>query len=90
LVLRQFVLDEKLTVDVEDVDVAIEERISGFGDEELKESMRKFYSSGYGFDMISSEIIMDKVYERMKAILSGNAPDLAELEAETSESDEEE
>jgi hypothetical protein len=32
--------------------------------------------------MLSSEILMDKVYDRVEAIVTGHAPDLAELEAE--------
>lgn len=91
-VLRQFVLNEKLTVNAEDIDTAIENRLDSFGDnDEFKESMRNYFSSGYGFDMISSEIIMDKVHERMIAILGGEAPDLdAIAEAEEAAADEEE
>lgn len=91
-VLRQFVLDEKLTVNADDVDTAIENRLKSFGgNDEFKESMRKYFNSGYGFDMISSEVIMDKVYDRMTAILSGAAPDLAAIaEAEEAAADEEE
>jgi trigger factor len=91
-VLRQFVLKEKLTVSAEDVDAAIENRLESFGDnDEFKESMRNYFNSGYGFDMISSEIIMDKVHERMVAILGGDAPDLAAIaEAEEAAADEEE
>ncbi|KAA3662628.1 MAG: trigger factor, partial [Chloroflexi bacterium] len=84
LALRQFVLEEKLTVNAEDVDGYIEERVAAFGDnKELQESMGNYYRSGYGFDMISSEILMEKAQDRIKAILSGNAPDLDALEDET-------
>jgi trigger factor len=91
-VLRQFVLEEKLTVSAEDVDAAIEKRLAAFGDnEEFQNSMRNYFQSGYGFDMISSEIIMDKVHDRMVAILGGEAPDLdAIAEAEEVAADEEE
>jgi trigger factor len=91
-VLRQFVLNEKLSVSAEDVDAAIETRLESFGDnEEFRESMRNYFNSGYGFDMISSQVIMDKVYDRMVAILSGEAPDLdAITEAEETAADEEE
>jgi trigger factor len=83
LVLRQFVLDEKLTVTMEDIDGMIDERVGSFGDnEELIAGMRDYYRSGPGFDMLSSEVLMEKAYDRMVAILSGEAPDLAELEAE--------
>jgi trigger factor len=91
LVLRQFIVDEKLTVDAEDLDAKIEERLAGFGDnEELRDSMRQYFSSGYGLDMLSGEIIMDKIAERAKAIYTGQAPDLAELEAAALAADEEE
>ena len=91
LVLRQFIVDEKLTVEAEDVDAKVEERLADFGDnEDLRDSMRQYFTSGYGFDMMSSEILMDKVYERAEAIYAGEAPDLAELEAAAEAADEEE
>lgn len=91
LVLRQFILEEKLTVKPEDVDGLIEERVARFDNEELRQGMRDFYRSGAGFDNISSEVLSEKVYERIKAILSGEAPDLDALEeAEESATDEEE
>lgn len=82
LVLRQFIIDEKLTVDAEDVDAKIEERLADFGDnEDLRDSMHQYFSTGYGFEMMSSEILMDKVSARAEVIYAGEAPDLAELEA---------
>jgi trigger factor len=91
-ILRQFVLEEKLSVNAEDVDAAIENRLESFGgNDEFKDNMRQYFNSGYGFDMISSEVIMDKVYDRMAAVLSGEAPDLdAIAEAEETAVDEEE
>lgn len=93
LAMRQFVLDEKLRIETEDVEALIDERVSRFSDnEELTNSMREFYLSGSGFDMISSEVLSDKVYERVTEILSGTAPDLADLAAaeEAGESEDEE
>lgn len=88
LILRQFVLDEKLSVTAEDIDSYVEDRVKMFGDnEELQESMRNYYRSGYGFDMISSEVLMDKAYQRIQAILAGSAPDLDSLEDEAEVSD---
>lgn len=92
LVMRQFVLDEKLRIQTEDVEALIDERIGRFDNEELRNSMRDFYLSGSGFDMISSEVLSEKVYDRIEAIYNGTAPDLealAELE-EAEESLEEE
>jgi hypothetical protein len=37
---------------------------------------------GRSFESISQGIIEEKIYERMKAIVTGNAPDLASLEEE--------
>ena len=91
LILRQFLMDEKITVNAEDLDAKIEERLADFGDnEELRDSMRQYFGSGYGLDMLSSEILMDKAAERAKAIYTGQAPDLAELEAAALAADEEE
>lgn len=91
LVVRQFILDEKLRITAEDIDRQIEERVANFEKESLKDSMRQYFRSEQGFDAISSTILRDKVYERWVAILSGNAPDLAELEAqEDAAADEEE
>ncbi len=88
LVLRQFIMDEKLRVAKEDIDKVIDERVSQFGDNEaLVAGMRDYYRSGPGFDMLSSEVLMNKAYERIEAVLSGNAPDLAELEAEEETAD---
>lgn len=83
LALRQFVLDEKLRVEAADIDAIIDERVSRFDNEELRDGMRNFYQSGRGFEAISSEALGNKTYERIEAILSGNAPDLATLELET-------
>lgn len=83
LALRQFIMDEKLRVTEEDIEAMIDKRVSQFGDNEaLLKGMRDYYRSGPGFDMLSSEVLMDKAYERIEAVLTGNAPDLAELEAE--------
>ncbi len=91
LVLRQLVLDEKLKIKDEDVEGKIEERIAAFKDNEvLANSMREYYRKGAGFDMLSGEILMDKVTERVKAIYSGTAPSLAELAAKEADATEEE
>ena len=82
IVLRQFMLDEKLRVDTADVEKLVDERVGHYENEELRQQMHDFYLTGPGFDMISSEVLSNKVYERMVAILSGNAPDLDALEEE--------
>ncbi len=75
-------LDEKLRVDAADVEALIDDRIGDIENEELRKQMRDFYLSGSGFDMISSEVLSNKVYERIVAILSGEAPDLDAVDAE--------
>ncbi|MEM7112015.1 MAG: trigger factor [Chloroflexota bacterium] len=91
LVLRQLIVDEKITVEQDDIEAALDERVSRFGDnEELQKGMRDYFGQGQGLEMISSEILNDKVNDRIKAIVTGNAPDLDALEAEKSASDEEE
>ncbi len=90
LLIRQFILDEKLRVKAEDVDGLIEERVRKFENEDLQNSMRDYYRQGSGFDSISGEVLHEKVYERIMAIYAGTAPDLAELEDEDAGSDEEE
>lgn len=88
LALRQFILDEKLRVQAADVDHVIEERISRFDNEGLRDSMRSYYRSGQGFDLISSEVLSNKAYERVRAIFSGNAPDLDSLVDEAADEEE--
>jgi trigger factor len=82
IVLRQFMLDEKLRVDTADIEKLVDERVGYNESKELRQQMHDFYLTGPGFDMISSEVLSNKVYERMVAILSGNAPDLDALEEE--------
>lgn len=89
--LREFVFAEMLTIEAEDIDAKMEERLESFGDnEDLRNSMRQYYNSGYGANMLSNEILMDKVVARAEAIYKGEAPDLAELKAAAEAADEEE
>ena len=86
LILRALMLEEKLRVETADVEAMIDEQTAGMENEELRKQMHDFYLSGSGFDMISSQVLSEKVYERIVAILSGNAPDLDELAAEEEDS----
>lgn len=89
LVLRQFIEEEKLTVESADIDLALEERLSRFGDnEELREQLRDVFASGQGLEMMSNDIMLDKVHERVEEIVSGNAPDLEALQIEEAEASE--
>jgi trigger factor len=83
LVLGQFIEEEKLQVSIEDLDAAIDARLEGIDEnEELRGQMRDFFRQGQGLEMLSSELVMNNVYERLEAIAIGEAPDLAALEEE--------
>jgi len=81
LALRQFILDEKLRVEAADIDPIIEERLARFDNEAVKDSLRNYYRSGQGLESISGLVLSNKVYDRIRAVLSGEAPDLATLAA---------
>jgi trigger factor len=81
LVLRQLIREEKLKVDPDDIDASVEKRLDSFGeDEELRERLRSFFSQGQGLESMSNEILLEKTQERIEAIVTGIAPDLAALE----------
>ena len=91
LIIRQFIEEEKLSVTSADIDAAVDERLSRFGDnEELQEQLRSVFTQGQGVEMMSNEILMDKVQERVEAVVTGHAPDLEALEAAEETVDEEE
>jgi hypothetical protein len=79
--LRQFIRQEKLKVDPDDIDASVEKRLDSFGDdEELRDRLRSFFTQGQGLESMSSDILLEKTQERIEAIVTGNAPDLATLE----------
>lgn len=83
LTLRQFVKEEKIKVTEADIDLAMEDRLSKFADnEELKEQLRSIFMQGQSFESMQQTIIEEKIYDRMKAVVSGTAPDLDSLEEE--------
>lgn len=88
LALRQFILDEKLRVEAADVDQLIEESVARFDNEALRDSMRDYYRRDRGFDLISTEVLSYKTYERIRAIFSGNAPDLSAIADEAADEEE--
>lgn len=90
LALRQLILDEKIRVEAGDVDAIIEERVARFDNEGLRDSLRNYYKGGHGLELISSEVLSNKLNERIQAILTGNAPDLDSLPEVTSLSSDEE
>ena len=84
LILRELIGQEKLKLRDEELDAAVDERLERFGadNDELKQQMREFFRQGQGLELVSNDLIMDKVYERIEAIVSGTAPELDTLEAE--------
>lgn len=85
LALGQLIQREYLFVSAQEVDDSIEERIAPLSNEEqgqLRQQVRDYFERGEGRSLLSSELLMDKLYDRIEAIVTGNAPDLAELEAE--------
>lgn len=83
LLLRQFISDEYLQLEKEEVDALVEERMESFGEleDEMKETMRGVLSSGESLQRMSNEIMVRKSFERIEAILAGKGPDLEELKA---------
>jgi len=96
LVISQFVREEQLNVSSDELDSAVDQRLDQFADSEnqaLRDQLRGIFMQGEGLQMMSNEILMDKVYHRVEAIVTGNAPDLEALAAEaaaTASEDEEE
>lgn len=89
-VIQQFIADEKIRVDAADIDTAVAKQIESFDDETLRNTMRDYYRSEAGLDVIGSEILHNKVYDRIQAIFGGYAPELSALQDEETANDEEE
>ena len=66
-------------------DLLVAHRVARFDNESLRDSLRQYYRSGQGLEQISGAVLSTKVYERIRAILSGEAPDLAALAASDDE-----
>lgn len=84
LVLGQLIQREYIDVSAQEVDDSIEQRVASLsGDEQsqIQQQIRDYFQRGEGRSLLGSEILMDKLYDRIEAIVTGNAPDLAELEA---------
>ena len=89
LVLREFVQQEKLRITAKEIDNVFESRY-GDMEESLKVSMRRFFSeSEQGFSMLTGDLLMEKVADRIRAIRMGAAPDLDALAEEEDLSEEE-
>lgn len=87
LVLGELLQREYIGVNAQEVDDSIEERLASLSGEErvsLRQQVHDYFQKGEGRSLLSSELLMDKLYDRIEAIVTGNAPDLAELEAAAS------
>jgi trigger factor len=91
LALSEFVSEERLTVNSQEIDEAIEKRIENFkAKDDLQEELRKMFSQGEGLDLVSNDVLMEKTIDRVEEILTGTAPDLETLRAEDDASSDEE
>lgn len=91
LVLREFSQLEHLEVNAADVDEMLEQRMSQYGDNaELQEQLRNVLSQGQGLESMRNDILMEKIVDRIEAVITDNAPDLDELEKLSDHDDDEE
>jgi trigger factor len=88
-IISQLLTQERITLEPEEIDAAVDERLEKYQDERLREGMREYLLKGDGLTNIMNEILTDKLYERIKEILSGTAPDLSELQLIPLEDEEE-
>ncbi|MCA9980341.1 MAG: trigger factor, partial [Anaerolineales bacterium] len=85
LVLGEFIRAERLQIGQEEIDAAVDKRLTQFGtdlDPEMMDSLRQIFAGGDNLRAIANEVMIDKVFERMLLIGAGNPPDLDALEAE--------
>lgn len=91
LVLREFIAAEKLKLEDDEFNALVDERLESFGEMEksMLETMREVLMGDESRQRMGNELMVRKAFERIEAILAGNAPDLAELEAKEEEKEEE-
>jgi trigger factor len=87
LVFAEFVRQEKIAIHPEDMEEALSARLADI-EEEMRDHVRQLFTGDEGVQLLSGDIIMKKVKDRIQAILRGDAPDLDALES--AERDEEE
>ncbi|GAB4154854.1 MAG: trigger factor [Candidatus Promineifilaceae bacterium] len=88
LILREFIQEERLRAAKSEIKARARRRLRGV-DEQMHDYLLEFLTTGRGAESVVNEVLLDKVQERFEAILSGNAPDLAELQAAAEEDEEE-
>lgn len=79
LILQQFIQEERLRVTKAEIEARARKRLRGVT-EQMYEYLFEYLTQGRGAESIINETLMDKVHDRIEAILSGNAPDLAALQ----------
>jgi trigger factor len=89
LIAAELVAQEKLSLEMEEVDSAIEVQLASFEDERVRDNMREYLRQSEGLTSTMNDILSDKLYQRIKAILSGTAPDLSQLQVIPIEDEEE-
>lgn len=87
LIFQHLIENEKLALSEAEIDAAVAERLADY-DEEMQGYMRPFLE-GEGGNMLRNQLMMDKVHNRIVAILQGEAPDLDSLEDATESVEEE-
>jgi trigger factor len=91
LVLRQFIRDEYINVGADELQTSLSDRFGSLeGDGEVQQQLRDYFQKGEGLTMLANELLMDKIYERTNAIVTGSAPDLEALAAAAAAAEEEE
>lgn len=79
LILQQFIQEERLRVTKAEIEARARKRLQGTT-EQMYEYLFEYLTQGRGAESIVNEVLLDKVHDRIEAILSGNAPDLAALQ----------
>ncbi len=81
LLLSQFIEAEWLRVDDGELKDRVATRLEGVNPD-LHDYLQDYFLQGRGRASLANDIMLDKVHDRIVAILTGDAPDLADLEAE--------
>lgn len=86
-ILSKFVEMERLTISREELDTAVDKRLTMFGDmsqydDQMRQTLREIISGGQNLEAIANEVMYEKLLDRMILIAGGNPPDLDALEAE--------
>jgi FKBP-type peptidyl-prolyl cis-trans isomerase (trigger factor) len=86
--MRQVILDEDLTVTDDDINAEIDRIVERFG-EDRQSSIRKMFDDRSMRENVLNDLLRGRVQQRMVAIAKGEAPELAETEADNNEVSEE-